>query len=72
MRISKALKATLLVLGATTTGAIASPLMIGTPTAPVSAPKVVVAVPATVTVQTQLLNSYRQVRSFWLSRAIVR
>ena len=72
MRISRALKATLLVIGATTTGAIASPLMIGTPTAaPTSAPKMVAAVPAPA-VQTQMLNSYRQLRTFWLSRAIVR
>jgi hypothetical protein len=72
MKISRALKATLLVIGATTTGAMASPLLIGTPTAPVSAPKVVVAVPTATAVQTQALNTYRQIRSFWLSRAIVR
>ncbi|MBY0548839.1 MAG: hypothetical protein K2W95_16325 [Candidatus Obscuribacterales bacterium] len=72
MRISRALKATLLVIGATTTGAIASPLMIGTPTAPISAPPVVAAIPAPAAVQTQMLNSYRQLRTFWLSRAIVR
>lgn len=73
MRISRALKATLLVIGATTTGAIASPLMIGTPTAPISAPPTVVAaIPAPAAVQTQVLNCYRQLRTFWLSRAIVR
>jgi hypothetical protein len=72
MKISRALKATLLVIGATTTGAMASPLLIGTPTAPVSAPKVVMAVPVATAVQTQALSAYRQIRSFWLSRAIVR
>ncbi len=72
MKISRALKATLLVIGATTTGAMASPLLIGTPIAPASAPKMVVAVPMAMAVQTQALNTYRQVRAFWLSRAIVR
>lgn len=72
MKISRALKATLLVIGATTTGAMASPLIIGTPIAPVVAPKTVVATPMAKAVHSQVLSAYRQVRAFWLSRAIVR
>lgn len=53
------------------TSSFAGPLMLGPVRAP--APKVLVApVVKKVPVQTQLLNAYRQVRSFWLSRAIVR
>ncbi|HEY9868351.1 MAG TPA: hypothetical protein V6D08_04245 [Candidatus Obscuribacterales bacterium] len=55
------------------TSSFAGPLMLGPVRAPAPAPKVFVApVVKTVPIQTQLLNTYRQVRSFWLSRAIVR
>lgn len=54
--------------------ALAGPLMLG-PTVLPSSPKVT-AVPVvklqTSSVQAKLLNSYRQLRSFWVSRAIVR
>ncbi len=51
------------------TAALATPLF-GPASAPV--PTAVTAPVSSVPVQTQLLNSYRAVRSFWLSRAIVR
>ena len=55
------------------TSSIAGPLMLGPVNAPISAPKVFVApVVKTVPLKMQLLNTYRQVRAFWLSRAIVR
>jgi hypothetical protein len=55
----------------TVSAALAGPLMLGPVTAPVL-PKVL-AVPIIQTqVQTQILGTYRQVRAFWLSRAIVR
>lgn len=55
------------------TSSFASPLMLGPVRAPVSVPKVFVApVVKTVPIKMQLLNTYRQVRTFWLSRAIVR
>jgi len=47
------------------------PLVLGPARAPVSAPRVFVA-PNAHLIKTQMLNTYRQVRSFWLSRAIVR
>jgi hypothetical protein len=65
-----ALLAGVLGFGLVATASFASgPLML----APVTAPKVGVA-PAATTVpfKTQMLNSYRQVRAFWLSRALVR
>jgi hypothetical protein len=56
-----------------TSSSASGPLMLGPVRAPIAAPKAVVS-PAThsVMVQQQLLAGYRQVRSFWLSRAIVR
>jgi hypothetical protein len=57
--------------GVTVTAALAGPLMLGPTTAPM-VPKVF-AVPVTnMTVQSKLLASYRTVRAFWISRAIVR
>ena len=56
------------------TSSLASgPIMLGPVRAPITAPKAFV-VPAvhTAVVKQQLLNTYRHVRSFWLSRAIVR
>ncbi len=58
--------------GVTVTAAIAAPLMLGPATAPM-APKVLgIPIANTTMVQTKLLNTYRSVRSFWVSRAIVR
>ncbi|MBY0359366.1 MAG: hypothetical protein K2W82_15295 [Candidatus Obscuribacterales bacterium] len=60
--------------GVTATAAIAGPLMLTPSTAPMNLPKVM-GVPLaidTAGVQTKLLSTYRQVRTFWLSRAIVR
>ncbi len=55
------------------TASLAGPLMFGPATPPVTVPKVIFApVHRTVPINTQLLNNYRQLRSFWLSRAIVR
>ena len=58
--------------GVTVTAALAGPLMLGPTTAPM-VPKVFsVPIANATTVQTKLLASYRSVRAFWLSRAIVR
>jgi hypothetical protein len=49
------------------------PISIGPGLAPVSMPKVFAAPHVRTTpLKTQLLQTYRQVRTFWLSRAIVR
>ena len=56
---------------ATVGGAIAGPLMLS-PVSPM-VPKVLsMPVVKAVPIQVQVLNSYRQLRSFWVSRAIVR
>lgn len=53
--------------------AIANPIMMpSVPAVPVTVHAPVVAKPAGVSLQTKLLHSYRSVRAFWLSRAIVR
>jgi hypothetical protein len=53
--------------------AIAQPLLMpSTPAVPVTVHAPVVATPTGVSVQSKLLNGYRSVRAFWLSRAIVR
>ena len=57
-------------LGVTVSAALANPLMLPPMSAPM--PHTVVVPMNTVPVQTQVLNTYRQVRAFWLSRAIVR
>ncbi len=60
--------------GVTVTAALAGPLMLGPTTAPM-VPKVMpvpIVATTTTTVQTKLLATYRSVRAFWLSRAIVR
>ena len=56
-------------LGATVSAALANPLL-----GPVSAPMPhVFSMPVTaVHVQTSMLNGYRAVRAFWVSRGIVR
>ncbi len=56
---------------ATISGALAGPLLLGPTTAPML-PKVMAVPVSTVPVQSKLLNTYRQIRAFWLSRAIVR
>ena len=74
MRLKSLLSAAVVagVFGVTVTAALAGPLMLGPTTAPVMVPKVLSVPVANVTVQTKLLATYRQVRAFWLSRAIVR
>ena len=57
-------------LGVFATSSFAGPLVLGPASMPVTAPKV--GVVHVMPVQTQLLNTYRQVRAFWISRAIVR
>lgn len=56
-------------LGVTVSAALANPIL-----GPISAPAPhVFALPMnSVPIQTSLLNSYRSVRAFWLSRGIVR
>lgn len=73
MRLKSLLSAAVVagVFGVTVTAALAQPLMLGPTTAPMI-PKVFSVPIANVTVQTKLLATYRQVRAFWLSRAIVR
>lgn len=49
------------------------PIMIGPVRAPITVPKVTVTPVVTpAQVQTKLLHVYREVRTFWLSRALVR
>ncbi len=47
------------------------PLMLGPVRAPIAIPRVFVT-PSTRDMSQSLLSTYRQVRTFWLSRAIVR
>jgi hypothetical protein len=54
-------------LGLFATSSFAGPLVLGPAT-----PKVMAVSVHTVPVKTQMINAYRQVRAFWLSRAIVR
>lgn len=51
---------------------IAGPLMLGPIKAPMPMPKAMVKPMNTIPIQKQVLNTYREIRSFWLSRAIVR
>jgi hypothetical protein len=55
-------------LGLIATASFAGPIMIG----PAPMPVIHVAPAVQTTVKTQLLSSYRQLRTFWLSKAIVR
>lgn len=73
MRLKSLLSAAVVAgaFGVTVTAALAGPLIIGPTTAPM-VPKVFSIPIANTTVQTKLLATYRQVRAFWLSRAIVR
>lgn len=55
------------------TASLAGPLMLGPINAPAPAPKVFsTPIYRSMPLNTQLLNTYREVRAFWLSRAIVR
>lgn len=76
MRLKSMLSAAAItaVFGVTVSAAIAGPLMLGPTSAPMSLPKAmgIPIVLNTSGVQVQLLSTYRQVRTFWLSRAIVR
>jgi len=47
------------------------PLMLGPARAPIAVPRVFVT-PSTHSLSQSILSTYRQVRTFWLSRAIVR
>jgi len=58
--------------GVTVTAALAGPLMLGPTTAPMVPKVMAVPIANTTIVQTKLLATYRSVRAFWLSRAIVR
>jgi len=75
MRLKSMLSAAAVVgaFGVTVSAALAGPLMLGPTTAPMT-PKVysVPIVNSTAAVQTKILATYRSVRAFWLSRAIVR
>ena len=73
MRLKSLLSAAVVAgaFGVTVTAALAGPLMLGPTTVPLM-PKVLSVPVANVTVQSKLLATYRQVRAFWLSRAIVR
>jgi hypothetical protein len=55
-------------LGLIATASIAGPLMLGPAPMPVHTAPVVHTVP----VRAQVLNAYRQIRTFWISKAIVR
>jgi hypothetical protein len=51
----------------------AGPIMLGGPvSATVSVPRVLATSTATINLETKALSAYRQLRTFWLSRAIVR
>ena len=58
--------------GVTISAALASPLMLGPAPAPMVGKTAVVPITHTTIVQTKLLNAYRELRTFWLSRGIVR
>ena len=69
--LTGALLASTLGLGLLTSASLANPIMMGS----VSAPMPKVGVSSTVSaaaMQAAALNTYRQVRAFWLSRALVR
>jgi len=57
--------------GVTITAALATPLL-GPVPVPMVGKAAIVPVHTVVPVQTKVLNVYREVRSFWLSRGIVR
>lgn len=57
--------------GVTVSAALAGPLVLGPSSAPML-PKVLSVPLSPSMVQTKVLSAYRQVRAFWVSRAIVR
>lgn len=72
MRLKKSFSLAIAVgaLALTASAALAGPLVLGP--APATAPTTL-GIPLNVgTVKVQMLTAYKQVRSFWLSRAIVR
>lgn len=73
MRLKSLLSAAVVAgaFGVTVTAALAGPLVLGPTSAPM-VPKVFSVPISTTMVQTKLLATYRQVRAFWVSRAIVR
>jgi len=73
MRLKSLLSAAVVAgaFGVTVTAALAGPLMLGPTSAPM-VPKVFSVPISNTVVQTKVLATYRQVRAFWLSRAIVR
>jgi hypothetical protein len=68
--LTAAAVAGILSLAVLSNSSFASGPLVLVPRAPVSTAKVFVV--NTTSIKTQILNSYRQVRAFWLSRAIVR
>jgi hypothetical protein len=72
MKLVKGMLIAALVSGAASLAGVASgPVILGPAAAPVIAPRVAT-LQREVLLQKQLLNAYRQVRTFWLSRGIVR
>lgn len=73
MRLKSLLSAAVIAgaFGVTVTAAFAQPLLLGPTSAPML-PKAFAIPISGAQVQTKVLATYRQVRSFWLSRAIVR
>ena len=60
-------------LGLFATSSLANgPIMLGPTAAPLSVPKVLVTPVASISLEVKALSAYRQLRTFWLSRAIVR
>jgi hypothetical protein len=60
-------------LGIFATSSLASgPIILGPVSATTAVPKVLVTPVTTISTQAKVLYAYRELRSFWLSRAIVR
>ncbi|MBX9689367.1 MAG: hypothetical protein K2X27_21840 [Candidatus Obscuribacterales bacterium] len=72
MKKAFAMAAITAAFGVSISSALAGPLMLGAPLAMPVSPKVLSAPVSIVPLQTRVLNSYRQFRAFWVSRAIVR
>ncbi len=74
MRLKSLLSAAVVAgaFGITVSAALAGPLMLGPTSAPMLPKAFAIPIANTQVVQTKLLATYRQVRAFWLSRAIVR
>lgn len=63
------LLASFLGIGVASSSFASGPIVVGPAPAPAVPPATIV---KTSPIQTKILNTYRQVRAFWLSRAIVR